>query len=249
MNGRILLDRKILDWEWWSDVNTSRVFIYLLLRANWKDCRWRGMELKRGTVVTSLASLSAGTNLTPNEIRTCLSHLVSTGEITKQSTNRNTLIYVVNYDFYQSLVSDDNKQTTNKSQTDNKQLTTHSQPINKPLTTDEEDNKEKKEINIYIAEIVDYLNLKTGKRYSTSTKSTVASINARINDGYTVDDFKTVIDVKVKEWKGTEYEKYLTPDTLFRPSKFEKYLNQTEIKKTKDMNIEEKKPINLWDEE
>jgi uncharacterized phage protein (TIGR02220 family) len=220
MNGKILIDRKILDWEWWSDVNTSRVFIYLILMASWRDTRWHGKEIKRGTVITSLASMSAGTNLTPNEVRTAIKHLLSTGEITKQSTNKNTLIYVVNYDLYQSLSQTDNKQTTNESQT-----------INKPLTTSEEDNKYKESKNIknnnkYIVEIVGYLNEKTGKRYSASTKSTASSINARLEDGYTVDDFKTVIDVKVNEWKGTDYEKYLTPDTLFRPSKFEKYLNQ-----------------------
>lgn len=85
-------------------------------------------------------------------------------------------------------------------------------------------NKYNKE-NI-IKEIVDYLNEKLGTRYKSTTKSICSSINARLEEGYTIDDFKLVIDKKYKEWKGTEFEKYLTPDTLFRPTKFEKYLNQ-----------------------
>lgn len=79
-----------------------------------------------------------------------------------------------------------------------------------------------------VGEIVDYLNTKTGKKYRATTQSTRESINARLRDGYTVEDCKAVIDTKVEEWMGNpEFEKYLTPDTLFRPSKFEKYLNQS----------------------
>lgn len=83
-----------------------------------------------------------------------------------------------------------------------------------------------------IEEIIDYLNNKCNTKYKVSTKSTLQSINARLNDGYTLEDFKTVIDKKCDEWMGTEMEKYLTPDTLFRPSNFEKYLNQKIVKKS-----------------
>ena len=78
--------------------------------------------------------------------------------------------------------------------------------------------------NIY-KEAVDYLNEKAGTKYKTSSKNTTKHIKARINDGYTLEDFKTVIDKKCSEWLNTDMEKYLCPDTLFG-SKFEKYLNQ-----------------------
>lgn len=99
--------------------------------------------------------------------------------------------------------------------------------INKISTN--KDNKENK-----IKEIVDYLNQKLGTKYRATTKSICSSINARLEENYTVEDFKTVIDKKYKEWKGTEFEKYLTPDTLFRPTKFEKYLNQNIVKENKN---------------
>ena len=58
-----------------------------------------------------------------------------------------------------------------------------------------------------------------------TTKNTTKHIKARINDGYTLEDFKSVIDKKCSEWLNSDMEKYLCPDTLFG-SKFEKYLNQ-----------------------
>lgn len=77
-----------------------------------------------------------------------------------------------------------------------------------------------------IKDIVDYLNNKAGTKYRYTSANTQKHIRARLSEKYTVDDFKTVIDKKVLEWKGTDMERYLCPDTLFSP-KFEKYLNQT----------------------
>lgn len=81
-----------------------------------------------------------------------------------------------------------------------------------------------KELDL-IKYIVEYLNQTCETRYKHSTVNTQKHIKARLKDGYVFEDFKTVIDKKAKEWKGTDMEKYLCPDTLFG-SKFEKYLNQ-----------------------
>jgi uncharacterized phage protein (TIGR02220 family) len=77
-----------------------------------------------------------------------------------------------------------------------------------------------------IKDIIDYLNLVAGTNYKYKTKNTQKHINARLAEGYEVEDFKTVIDKKANEWRGTEMEKYLRPETLFG-NKFEGYLNQT----------------------
>ena len=84
-----------------------------------------------------------------------------------------------------------------------------------------------KSFSLEIKEIIDYLNNKINKRYTYKNKSYNRNITARLKEGFTVDDFKTVIDKKCADWMGKEQEQYLTPDTLFAPSKFEKYLNQT----------------------
>lgn len=82
-----------------------------------------------------------------------------------------------------------------------------------------------------IKEIIQYLNDICGTRYRYQTKGTQEHINARLKEGYTVDDFKMVIDKKFEEWHGTDMEKFLRPETLFA-GKFESYLNQKIVKKT-----------------
>lgn len=89
-------------------------------------------------------------------------------------------------------------------------------------------------LNDSCSEIIDYLNLKTGKNFKSNSKATKTLIQARLKDGYTVDEFKKVIDNKVYHWKGTEQEQYLRPETLFRPSHFESYLNEEHKSKVKN---------------
>lgn len=81
-----------------------------------------------------------------------------------------------------------------------------------------------------IEEVVIHLNEKAGTKYKYNSKNTTKHIQARIREGYTLEDFKTVIDKKCSEWLNTDMEKYLCPETLFGP-KFEKYLNQKIIHK------------------
>ena len=74
--------------------------------------------------------------------------------------------------------------------------------------------------------VIDYLNAKTGSSYRATTEANVKPIRARLNDGFSVEDCKKVIDTKAGQWLNTEQAKYLRPETLFRPSKFEGYLNE-----------------------
>lgn len=100
-SGWIKLHRKMLDWEWYDDVNTTRVFLHLLLVANHKDNKWRGMEIKRGQRLTSLSSLASETNLSIKNIRTSIKRLKATREVASQSTAQHTVFTVINYDLYQ----------------------------------------------------------------------------------------------------------------------------------------------------
>jgi uncharacterized phage protein (TIGR02220 family) len=74
-------------------------------------------------------------------------------------------------------------------------------------------------------DIIHYLNKKLGTKYQYGAEYIRRHINARLHEGYTLDDFKTVIDKKYKEWSGTEFAKFLRPETLFG-TKFSTYLNQ-----------------------
>lgn len=101
-DGFILLHRKLLEWEWYSDLKVTRLFIHLLLKANHKPNKWQGIKVKRGEHITSFAKLSHDTKLSVKEIRTALSKLKRTNEVTTKSTSQNTIIQLVNYDKYQA---------------------------------------------------------------------------------------------------------------------------------------------------
>jgi uncharacterized phage protein (TIGR02220 family)/predicted phage replisome organizer len=102
----------------------------------------------------------------------------------------------------------------------------------------EEDKEEEKEIYKYI---VEYLNEKANTNYKPSSKKTQTLIHARINEGFTVDDFKKVIDNKCADWLGNEFEKFLRPETLFG-TKFESYLNApTKKPQTNTFSFDESK--------
>lgn len=103
MSGRFIkLYDKILQWEWFGDPNTVCLFIYLLLKANYKETRLAGKVFKRGQVVTSLPKLATDVGLSIRQTRTALEHLKSTGEVTDESTNQYRIITVVKYDDYQN---------------------------------------------------------------------------------------------------------------------------------------------------
>jgi len=97
-----------------------------------------------------------------------------------------------------------------------------------------------------IKEIIDYLNMRTGKNYRYNNKNTQGYIKQRIQEGYTINDFKIVIDKMCVEWMNTNMEKYLRPETLFRPSKFESYLNRTVKQTTKNINLSEKDIMEIF---
>ncbi len=106
MSGWIKLHRKLTDWEWYSDVNTSRVFLHLLLVANHKDNQWRGIPIKRGQRLTSLSKLASETNLSIKNIRTAIKRLKSTHEVASYSNAQHTVFTVINYDMYQDEASE-----------------------------------------------------------------------------------------------------------------------------------------------
>lgn len=89
---------------------------------------------------------------------------------------------------------------------------------------DKEEEKESEKTKELYTRIIAHLNEKAGTKYKHSTKKTKDCIHARLAEGFTLEDFITVIDKKCNEWIGTEFEKYLRPETLFSP-KFEGYLN------------------------
>lgn len=100
------------------------MFLHLLITVNWTDKKWKGQEIKRGSIVSSYEKLATETGLSVMQVRTAIKKLRSTGEITSKSSNKNTVFIVNNYDLYQGSNKQNNEPVTSKEQTDNIQITT-----------------------------------------------------------------------------------------------------------------------------
>ena len=129
-SGYIALHRKLLEWEWFADGPVLRLFIYLLLRANHKPQSWRGLEIKRGQLVSGIYRLAEDTGLSVQETRTALKKLKKSGNLTSHATNRFTIYTIEKYSDYQRNGDEATSHATNKQQTSNKQATTNNNDNN-----------------------------------------------------------------------------------------------------------------------
>lgn len=177
-----------------------------------------GQELilvKKGSRITSIRKLKEKWKWSNTKVTTFLKMLKDDGMIDYKSDTKKTLITIINYDNYQD--TEKKKRHKNATETPRKRHESTQTIIN---------NNDNNYNNKDIVEIVDYLNQVCNTKYLPSSKKTQSLINARLNESFTVDDFKTVIDKKYKEWSQDEkMNKFLRPETLFG-TKFESYLNQ-----------------------
>ena len=175
------------------------------------------------TVGQLVASSDKVLGLTTQKVRTILKNLEKKGYIeflTSGSKGKESTLKIT---IKQQLF---NNNVTNKSEQLQQVEGGKQQQSNNNVTT--LSKKKEKDNNIYSL-VIDYLNKKANTNYRPTTKNTQSFINARVKEGYTVEDFKKVIDSKSKEWLNTDFEKYLRPATLFG-TKFENYLNEANKK-------------------
>jgi len=121
----------------------SRLFLHILLKANFKDNEWRGQTIKRGQLITGRKQLSLETGLSEQTVRTCLERLKSTSEITSKSTSKYSIVTVCNYEEYQSLDNANQQSTsklTNNQPATNQQLTSN-QPQRKKVKKEKKEKK------------------------------------------------------------------------------------------------------------
>jgi hypothetical protein len=140
MDTWIKLYRKFSEWEWFNISEMVHLYIHLLLSANTKDGKWRGVDIKRGQLLTGLHSLNESTGISIQTIRTCLKRLKETGEINMQTNNQFRLITILKYDSYQ-----DDKRSTNKQP--NKRSTSDQQATNNKQEYKNIEYKNKNTIN------------------------------------------------------------------------------------------------------
>lgn len=230
--GYIKLHRELQDNPLWNSEPFSKgqAWVDLLLRANHQHNEFIvGNELivvERGQFFTSELKLAEKWKWSRKKVRAYLNFLKTLKMATTVGTSKGTTITIENYGLYQGegTAEDTTEGTSKEHQRNIKGYTNNN---------DKELIKNDKEINtnkIPYQEIVEYLNENNNSNYRHTTKSNKSLIDARFNEGFVLEDFKKVIDNKVSEWQGTEFEKFLRPQTLFG-TKFESYLNQKKIKK------------------
>lgn len=137
MSGYVKEYRSIMQWEWYTDYKTAHLFRHCILKANYEAKKWRGIEIRVGQFVTSLAHLAQETGLSVRQVRTSLEKLKSTNELTSKTTNQYSIITINNWEKFQANDKQLDKQMTSKRQTNDKQMTT---------TKESKEYKESKEI-------------------------------------------------------------------------------------------------------
>ena len=195
MENFLKLHRKMLEWGWYRDTNTTRLFLHILLNANWLPGECYGIPYKAGEFITSLDKLSRETTLSISQVRTAIKHLEMTGEIASTSYGKCRIITVNNWDVYQVSDKVNRKEIARKSQEDSKEIATELDIKNK-------DNKKNKrfvkptieEVKAYCDEngykvsperFIDYYESKgwlVGKTPMKDWKAAVRGWNSRSSD-------------------------------------------------------------------
>ena len=137
MQGWIKLHRQFTEWEWYDHNTTKLIFIHLLFTVNWKDAKWRGIDVEAGETVKSLLTLVETSPFTLQNWRTAITNLKSTGELTERKVGKHRILKLKNYTMYQEGNTETNTET-------NTVLTQKEHGSNTEVTHIEEGKKEKK---------------------------------------------------------------------------------------------------------
>lgn len=124
--GFAKIHKSILKWEWYMDIPVRLTFIHLILTANWEGKQWRGININRGQVVTGTIETPKEIGVSTQQFRTAISKLKSTGEITTNPTNKNTIVTITNYGKYNSIKDVPTTNSTRKQHAINNQTNNQS---------------------------------------------------------------------------------------------------------------------------
>jgi len=192
--GFVKLYRSLHDWEWYTEPNAMRLFIHFLTTVNYKEKNWQGRIIMPGQTVTSRTKLANELKLSEQEIRTALTRLKSTSNITIEATSKYSLVTVCNWEFYQSREDESTSESTSES--------TNEQPaINQQSTTTKEyknNKKEEKEINKHIdypQMLFDFyltLGLMKHKAFTSAMRDAISK--AMKDNKYTIEDCKLLLE-------------------------------------------------------
>lgn len=255
-NGAFIVGRDIFEGGLWNDIQKFRIFLFIVGHAVFKNegIKKGSVHIKRGQYLRSYRNLQRDLEYVENRsekiyalssIRRKVNELVDEGYLQTEDTELGTLFTVLEYDRYQDFNSYKKEHGTAREQPEYGLRTAREQPennnnqenqANQGNQDDLKDNVEQKPDPIPYREIIDYLNQKAGKSFKYTAAGNKKVIKARWNEGYTLGQFKQVIDNKSQDWMhDVKMNQYLQPSTLFG-QKFDQYLNQISKQKKESVN-------------
>ena len=230
----IQIHRKILDWEWYDDINTKVLFLHILLKTNYKSKNWRWIEILEWEFITWREQLSKETWLSEQQIRTSLNKLKSTNEITIKTTNKYSIIKLINYNKYQNITNN----ITNNQPTDNQQVTT--------TNKDNNINKDNNTLDIYNCYRSKFSKKMNNKKLAIDRISKLLKI-------YTKDEIIKAIENYYKDKRQSiskwEWNFIKSADTFFWYEKWTKveFINKYITEINKSSKLQDNWEISAWD--
>lgn len=225
--GWVKIYRKIQNNPLWlcEKFTRGQAWIDLLLLANHSPSFFykRGVkiEVSRGQLARSEVELADRWKWSRTKVKKFIKDLEKEQQVIQQKTNITQIVTILNYDEYQKKEQQTLQQKSSRSAAEK-----HIQECKEEKECKETTNivGQKPRQQIPFKEIIDFFNETTGKSFKSTTSATKSLIKARFNEGFSLGDFKDVIQSKHNEWKcDPEMERYIRPQTIFGP-KFEAYL-------------------------
>ena len=225
MEGWIKLHRKLLEWEWYDEPNTFRLFLHCLLKANHKDKKYRGEVIKAGTFYTSRELLSKETGLTGRQVRTSLNRLKTTNELTIESSRKGTVIEVVNYTKYQVDDQQSDQQTTKKRPTKGQRATTNKNDKNDKNVKNKKNNNNIESIDF--DKLKKFFNDTFKKNHEVLPPKTEQKFRNLLKQGFTkAHIMRAMVNISKSEWHKTNYNHQITICYFADATKLNKWGNE-----------------------
>lgn len=214
--GWIKLHRQLLESTVFDNSDLLKVWVWCLLKATHrKHKQLVGLQevmLEEGQFIFGRKKASEELRLSESKVYRFMKFLKSENNISMKSNNKFTIVTIEKWTLYQDDDKENEQQMNNKRTTNEQQMNT---------------NKNVKNVKNIYKDIVEYLNEKTKKNFKYTTKKTKNLIDTRLKEGFSLEDFKKVIDIKTAQWlDDKKMNSYLRPETLFG-TKFEGYLNES----------------------
>jgi len=230
--GWISLYRKIQNSFVWTDANQLKLWLLILMKANHSENKFlfngKEISLSSGQMVTGRNAITLEFNngvkpvqqVSGRQLWRWIKRFEKEQMLSIKSTSKYSIITVLNWGEYQQY----DQQVSSKCPASVQLVSTNNNDNNKDNNTMSSKKDETEKVNY--GALIKYLNEKTGRAFH-NTEANRKLVKARLNDGFTKQDFKLVIDYKATDWKDNkDMQKYLRPNTLFAPSHFDDYLNE-----------------------